>query len=104
MVGFITAFSPNSSAPINSIRVGVFLTVLVLLDDCKTISSNSFSSGFKKKVKSVCEMINYCEKEFLLIDRLRSNSIKGITKKYDWDFITEDYLEVFRNLVQKGKK
>jgi len=68
------------------------------------LQNERFGLFFKKQLKSVCEMINYCEKEFLLIDRLRSNSTKGITKKYDWDFITEDYLEVFRNLVQKGKK
>ena len=49
-------------------------------------------------------MINYCENKISLINKLRLNSINGITKKYDWDFITEDYLELFRNLVQKGKK
>ena len=68
------------------------------------LQNERFGLYFKKQVKSVCEMINYCENKISLINELRLNSINGITKKYDWDFITQDYLEVFRNLVQKGKK
>jgi len=68
------------------------------------LQNERFGLFFKKQVKSVSEMINYCENKISLINELRLNSINGITKKYDWDFITQDYLEVFRNLVQKGKK
>ena len=55
LVGFITAFSPNSSAPINSILVGIFFTVLVLLEDCTITSSRAFSSSFKKKINASFE-------------------------------------------------
>ena len=68
------------------------------------LQNERFGLFFKKQVKSVGEMINYCENKISLINELRLNSVNGITKKYDWDFITEDYLEVFRNLFQKGKK
>ena len=46
-------------------------------------------------------MIDYCEKEKLIIDKLRQESINGITKKYNWDFVTSQYLEVFNSLVSQ---
>jgi len=45
-------------------------------------------------------MINHCEKENILMDKLRSESIKGITKKYNWDFVSSQYLEVFKFLIR----
>lgn len=65
------------------------------------LQNNKFGLFFKKHINSVSYMINYCEKEFLLIDRLRSNSIKGIIKKYQWDGITNQYLQVFKDLIQE---
>ena len=37
----------------------------------------------------------------LEIDNLRSESINGITEKYNWDFVTSQYLEVFKSLVSQ---
>ena len=43
-------------------------------------------------------MIDYCEKENIKkLIILRQKSVNGITKKYNWDFITKQYLE-FLNL------
>ena len=46
-------------------------------------------------------MINYCENEIFLIDNLRSKSVNGITKKYDWNIITKKYLNIFYDLLKK---
>ena len=46
-------------------------------------------------------MIDYCEKENILIDKLRQESVNGITEKYDWDFVTSQYLEVFKSLLSQ---
>ena len=46
-------------------------------------------------------MINYCEEENILIDKLRQESINGISEKYNWDFVTSEYLEVFKSLVSQ---
>ena len=46
-------------------------------------------------------MIDYCEKEYLLMKKLRSESVNGINKKYDWENITNDYCDVFINLINK---
>ena len=46
-------------------------------------------------------MINYCEEENILIDNLRQESINGITEKYNWDFVTSQYFEVFKSLISQ---
>ena len=48
-------------------------------------------------------MINYCEKENILMDKLRQDSVNGISKKYNWDFVTNQYLELFKSLVSQRK-
>ena len=60
-----------------------------------------FGLFFKKELFSLTKQIDYCEKENVLIDKLRQESINGITKKYNWDFVTSEYLEVFKSLVSK---
>ena len=50
----------------------------------------------KKELFSITNMIDYCEKENILVNNLRSESINGITEKYDWDFVTSQYLKVFK--------
>ena len=50
---------------------------------------------------SVTNQIDYCEKENIMMDKFRGKSVNGITKKYNWDFITTQYLEVFKSLVSQ---
>ena len=56
---------------------------------------------FKKELTSITNQIDYCEKEKLIIDKLRQDSVNGITQKYNWDFVTKQYLEVFKYLVRQ---
>ena len=58
---------------------------------------------FKKELTSITNQIDYCEKEKLIIDKFRSESVNGITNKYNWDFVTKEYLKIFLTLVFKGK-
>jgi glycosyltransferase involved in cell wall biosynthesis len=53
---------------------------------------------FKLELLSINNKIDYCEKEKLIIDKLRSESINGITKKYEWDYIVDSYIEVFKEI------
>ena len=56
---------------------------------------------FKKEISSLTTMIEYCENERSLMDKLRQESVNGITQKYNWDFVTKEYLKVFKNLVKQ---
>ena len=64
------------------------------------LCDGKFGLFFKKNKTSLTNMINFCEKEKLQMSRMRKKSVKGISKKYDWDNISNQYLEIFKALVQ----
>ena len=65
------------------------------------LQKGKFGLFFKKEIFSIINTINYCEKENVLMDKLRQESVNGITEKYDWNFVTSQYLEVFKSLVSQ---
>jgi hypothetical protein len=65
------------------------------------LQKGKFGLFFKKELFSITNMIDYCEKEKHTIDKLRQESVNGISEKYDWDFVTSQYLEVFKSLVSQ---
>jgi len=65
------------------------------------LQKGKFGLFFKKELFSITNMINYCEKEKLEMDKLRQESVNGITKKYNWDYVTKEYLEVFKTLISQ---
>ena len=65
------------------------------------LQKGSFGMFFKKELFSITNAIEYCENEKIQIDKLRKESINGITNKYNWECITNQYLEVFNSLISK---
>ena len=35
-----------------------------------------------------------------MMDDLRKKSVNGITKKYNWDHVTDQYIETFNDLLK----
>ena len=58
---------------------------------------NKYSIFFKKNQGSVSKSINYFEKN--LIDIIKKNRNYELPKKYNWDYITNQYIEVFKELI-----
>jgi glycosyltransferase involved in cell wall biosynthesis len=56
---------------------------------------------FEKKPESVKEIVERAELESESLDHLRQTSRAGLTQKYNWDYVTERYLEVFEKLARK---
>ena len=67
------------------------------------LQNGKFGIFFKKELLSITKMIEYCEKENNMMDKLRQKSVKGITKKYNWDFVSSQYIEVFKSLLIQRK-
>ena len=65
------------------------------------LQKGKFGLFFKKELISVTNQIEYCEKENILMDKLRQESVNGITRKYNWDFVTIQYLKIFKSLVSQ---
>jgi len=95
-------FGGTNPTMINAMAYGSAILALDTVFNQEMLQNGKFGLFFKKELFSITNMIDYCEKENILIDNLSSESINGITKKYDWDFVTSQYLKVFKTLVSKS--
>ena len=86
---------------IKGLAYGTAILALDTVFNKEMLQNGKFGLFFKKNHLSVRKMIDYCEKEESLIEKYRLNSVRGITDKYDWNKITDQYLDVFKSLVQK---
>ena len=91
-------FGGTNPTMIKAMAYGCAILALDTSFNNEMLQSDKYGLFFRKDINSVTKKINYCEKENLLIDKLRSESINGITKKYDWDSITDKYLNIFYSL------
>jgi len=96
-------FGGTNPTMIKAMAYGCAILALDTVFNKEMLQNGKFGIFFKKDLFSISNMIDYCEKEKFLIDKLRSKSVNGITKKYDWDFVASQYIEVFKYLVSQRK-
>ena len=92
-------FGGTNPTMIKAMAYGCAILALDTVFNKEMLQNGKYGIFFKKQFLSITNMIEYCEKENIKIDYLRQNSVNGITKKYNWDFITSQYLEVFKSLI-----
>jgi len=94
-------FGGTNPTMIKAMAYGCAILALNTSFNNEMLQKNKYGLFFQKEIGSVTVMINYCEKENNLINTLRSESVNGITDKYNWDSITNQYMKVFKSLIQK---
>jgi len=94
-------FGGTNPTMIKAMAYGCAILALNTVFNNEMLNNDSYGIYFEKNQEAVRLQINYadqCPKE---IKKLRKNSHLGITDKYNWDCITDQYLEVFRRLAEK---
>ena len=92
-------FGGTNPTMIKAMAYGCAILALNTVFNMEMLQKGKYGLFFSKEILSITSMIDYCEKENILMDKLRLESVNGITKKYNWDFVTKEYLEVFNSLV-----
>tara|TARA_Y100000768_G_scaffold297310_1_gene231092 strand:+ start:826 stop:1935 length:1110 start_codon:yes stop_codon:yes gene_type:complete len=92
-------FGGTNPTMIKAMAYGSAILALDTVFNQEMLQKGKFGMFFQHELLSITNMIDYCEKEKVIINKFRSQSINGITKKYDWDFVCKQYLEVFKSLV-----
>ena len=92
-------FGGTNPTMIKAMAYGSAILALDTLFNQEMLQKEKFGLFFKKELFSITNMIDYCEKEIFLIDKFRKESVNGITQKYNWEFVSSQYLEVFKSLV-----
>ena len=96
-------FGGTNPTMIKAMACGSAILALDTVFNQEMLQKGRLGLFFKKDLFSLINMIEFCEKEIIKINNMRENSINGITEKYNWDFITNQYLEVFKSLVSQRK-
>jgi glycosyltransferase involved in cell wall biosynthesis len=92
-------FGGTNPTMIKAMAYGCAILSLETVFNKEMLHKGKFGIFFKKELISITKQIDYCEKENILIDQLRQESVNGITQKYNWDSVTSKYLEVFKSLI-----
>ena len=85
---------------IKAMAYGCAILALDTVFNREMLQNGKFGIFFKKELLSITNMIEYCEKENILIDDIRQKSVNGIIKKYNWDYISNQYIETFNDLLK----
>jgi len=92
-------FGGTNPTMIKAMAYGCSILALDTVFNQEMLQKGNFGMFFNKNFFSITNMIDYCEKENILMSKFRKQSVNGITQKYNWDFVTSQYLEVFKSLI-----
>ena len=91
-------FGGTNPTMIKAMHYGCAILALKTIFNLEMLGQGKYGLFFEKNVGDVSRIIDACDQDRDLVKNLRAKSQKGITKKYDWDFITDQYIEIFKDL------
>ena len=94
-------FGGTNPTMIKAMAYGCAILALNTVFNKEMLNNDLYGIYFEKNQEAVREQIIYADQYPKKIKKLRQNSHLGITDKYNWDCITDQYLEVFRRLAEK---
>ena len=94
-------FGGTNPTMIKAMAYGCAILALDTIFNREMLDNDSYGIYFDKNQDAVRQQINYVDKHPNKVEKFRQNSHLGITDKYNWDYITDQYLDVFRQLAKK---
>jgi len=94
-------FGGTNPTMIKAMAYGCAILALNTVFNEEMLNNDLYGIYFEKNQDAVCQQINYADQHPKQIKKLSEKSHLAITDKYNWDCITDQYLEVFRRLAKK---
>ena len=94
-------FGGTNPTMIKAMGYGCAILALNTVFNKEMLANGLYGIYFEKNQEAVRQQINYADQDPKKIKNLRQNSHLGIADKYNWDCITDQYLEVFKRLAEK---
>jgi glycosyltransferase involved in cell wall biosynthesis len=94
-------FGGTNPTMIKAMAYGCAILALNTVFNKEMLNNDSYGIYFEKNQAAVRQQIDYADQNHKQIEKLSQNSHLGITDKYNWDCITNQYLDVFRRLTEK---
>lgn len=97
-------FGGTNPTMIKALAYGTAILALDTPFNNEMLQKEKFGFYFSKDSNSIKSLIELMDNDISRIKFMKQNSHKGITKKYDWDCITESYIKVFNSLLFDKKR
>ena len=94
-------FGGTNPTMIKAMAYGCGILALNTVFNKEMLNNDSYGIYFDKSQEAVRRQINYADQHPKEIKQLRQKSQLGVTDKYNWDCITDQYLDVFKRLAKK---
>jgi len=94
-------FGGTNPTMIKAMAYGCGILALNTVFNKEMLNNDSYGIYFDKNQEAVRRQINYADQHPYKIKQLRQKSQLGVTDKYNWDCITDQYLDVFKRLAKK---
>lgn len=94
-------FGGTNPAMLKALGYGCAILALDTPFNQEMLQNGRHGLYFEKRAESVKMMVEQAELEPERMEGLRLTARTGLTQKYNWDFVTDQYLEVFKSLAKK---
>lgn len=94
-------FGGTNPAMLKALGYGCAILALDTPFNQEMLQNGKHGWYFAKIARAVTELVDKSEKSEDELIQLRTSARSGLTKKYDWDYVTEQYIEVFQQLSHK---
>ncbi|HAZ23310.1 MAG TPA: glycosyl transferase [Algoriphagus sp.] len=94
-------FGGTNPAMLKALGYGCAILALNTPFNQEMLQNGKHGWYFEKNAESVRRIVAKAESESEKMESLRKTAKDGLIQKYNWDYVTEQYLEVFRELARK---
>ena len=92
-------FGGTNPTMLKAMAYGCAILALNTCFNREMLSNEKYGLYFEKNRNAIATLLQQVEQHETLLVDLRSNSRNGLTDKYNWDKITNDYIFLFNELV-----
>lgn len=96
-------FGGTNPAMLKALGFGCAILALNTPFNQEMLQNGKHGWYFEKNAESIRMIVEKAEERPILLQDLRVTARSGLTKKYNWDHVTDQYLELLMNLVLNKK-
>lgn len=94
-------FGGTNPALLKALAYGCAVLALNTPFNNEMLANGKHGLFFEKNILSIASVVQQAEKKTDLIDKLRKTSRNGLTEKYNWNHITDQYVTILNKLASK---
>tara|TARA_Y100000992_G_C21099963_1_gene412146 strand:- start:24 stop:719 length:696 start_codon:yes stop_codon:yes gene_type:complete len=93
-------FGGTNPTMIKALAYGCAILALETPFNREMLQNDKFGFFFQKNIISVKKLIDFSDNNSKIILKMKNNSHKGISNRYNWEHITNEYLDELKSLTK----